>query len=159
MNVLWYLPWQTKRSWKLTVTCYVSRRCQVNGHFSFLFVFPILLCTFSVLLEIILLCNIISSSDQMKSSKLVSSQLPGRRMRCRVDQIRRRGAVSFVSQQRGLSLSRTLCLALHAHHRFSFLHFSFLHSVSCSNLLFRRENKFLCSIIVLFLGSESTRFV
>ena len=44
VNVLGYLPWQTKRSWKLTVTCYVSRRCQVNGPFSFLFVFPILLC-------------------------------------------------------------------------------------------------------------------
>ena len=37
-------PDKPKEAEKLTVTCYESRRCQVNGPFSFLFVFPILLC-------------------------------------------------------------------------------------------------------------------
>ena len=89
--------------------------------------------------------NIISSSDQMRASMLVSSQLPGRRMRCRIT-IRRRCAVSFVSQQVGAVFESNSLPRLHAHQRFSFLH-----SVSCSNLLFRRKIKFL--VLKMFYSS------
>ena len=97
--------------------------------------------------------NIISSSDQMRASMLVSSQLPGRRMRCRIT-IRRRCAVSFVNQQVGAVFDSNSLPRLHAHQRFSFLH-----SVSCFESIVSKENKIFVAQNVLFLGSESTRFV
>ena len=84
---------------------------------------------------------------------LVSSQLPGRRMRCRIT-IRRRCAVSFVSQQVGAVFESNSLPRLHAHQRFSFLH-----SISCFESIVSKENKIFVAQNVLFLGSESTRFV
>ena len=116
-------------------------------------------CLFSQFYFVIIQCfagnslvqfNIISSSDQMRASMLVSSQLPGRRMRCWII-IRRRCAVSFVSQQVGAVFESNSLPRLHAHQRFSFLH-----SVSCSNHV-SKENKIFVAQNVLFLGSESTK--
>ena len=128
-----------KEAEKLTVTCYESRRCQFNGPFSFLFVFPILLCKHLVFCwKFFCYAILFPVATRWEAPSWYH-------LNCLEDGwdagSRSEGAVQSVSWASNVDCVRVELSASPACSSKILLP-PFL---SCSNLLFRRENKFLCS--------------